>query len=64
MLCILSFNNWKINTLSSKNVDRTKGDKKQIFPTLELFHKSEVKTVEQIKNLTGLAPQNEYWINL
>ena len=43
-MCILLFKNLKINTLSSKNMqtekaksshfDRTRGDKKQIFPTL------------------------------
>ena len=46
-LCILLFKNWKINTLSSKSMqtekakssrfDRTRGDKKQIFPTLMIF---------------------------
>ena len=43
-MCILSFKSWEINTLSSKIIqtekaksshfDRTRGDKKQIFPTL------------------------------
>ena len=47
-LCILSFKNWKINTLSSKSIqiekakfshfDRTRGDKNQIFRTYVAFH--------------------------
>ena len=42
-LCIVSFKNWKMNTISSKSIklrklrilsfDRTRGEKKQIFPT-------------------------------
>ena len=63
-LCILSFKNWKINTLSSKSIqiektkishfDRTKGDKNQIFRTIAYAHD---KSYAHLCNLCGASFQ-------
>ena len=67
---ILSFKNKKINTLSSKSIqtekakfshfDRTRGDKNQIFRTLDYHHAewAQIKESEEVQILT-LIPSDQ-----